>query len=208
MDDHLGSQTRITLLERLCREGCADQAAWSEFVEQYGRHIYKWCRGWNLQKADAQDVTQQVLLKLAEQMKTFAYDPAKSFRAWLKTVTYYALRTFLAERRRRPQGTGDSAFLERLHSVEAREDLAKRLEEEFDRELLERAVTRVRLRIQPHTWEAFRLTALEGLSGAEAAARLQMKVGNVYVARSTVQRMLQEESRKLEADQVDHDEPV
>lgn len=198
MTAHLDSATHVTLLERLYRKGAADEAAWAEFVEKYGPHIYKWCRSWRLQQADAEDVTQQVLLKLAEQMKHFIYDPDKSFRAWLKTVTFYAWRSFVNGLSDRERGSGDSGVQHVLLSVEAREDLVRRLEEEFDRELLERAVVRVRLRVQPHTWEAFRLTALEGLPGAEVATRLNMKVANVYVARSTVQRLLQEESRKLD----------
>ena len=52
--------------------------------------------------------------------------------------------------------------------------------------------------MQPHTWDAFRLTALEGLSGAEAGKQLDMKVATVFVAKSKVQRMLQEEMQRLE----------
>jgi hypothetical protein len=37
--------TRVTLLARL-RQDPTDQAAWGEFVERYGRHIYRWCREW------------------------------------------------------------------------------------------------------------------------------------------------------------------
>jgi hypothetical protein len=37
------SRTSITLLGRL-RQAPAEQAAWSEFVERYGRKIYGWCR--------------------------------------------------------------------------------------------------------------------------------------------------------------------
>jgi RNA polymerase sigma-70 factor (ECF subfamily) len=198
MGDRQDSRTHVTLLVRLCGSGAADQEAWAEFVDKYGPHIYRWCRSWQLQPADAEDITQQVLLKLAEKMKEFDYDPSGSFRAWLKTVTYYAWRSFANSRSTRNTGTGDSRVNHALESLEAREDLARRLEEEFDRELLEHAVVRVRLRVRPHTWEAFRLTALEGVPGAEAAARLNMKVANVYVARSTVQRLLQEERQKLE----------
>jgi RNA polymerase sigma-70 factor (ECF subfamily) len=72
------------------------------------------------------------------------------------------------------------------------------LEEEFDCELLEAASTRVRLRVQPRTREAFRLLALEGRSGAETAQQLGMKVATVFVARSKVQKMLQEEMQRLE----------
>ena len=52
--------------------------------------------------------------------------------------------------------------------------------------------------MQPHTWEAFRLTTQEGLSGAEVATRLGMQVATVFVAKSKVQKMLQEEIGKLE----------
>jgi RNA polymerase sigma-70 factor (ECF subfamily) len=77
--------------------------------------------------------------------------------------------------------------------------LAHRLEQEYDAELLEAARARVRLRVGPQSWEAFRLLALEGRSGAEAAALLGMRLGTVFMARSRVQKMLQEEIRRLEA---------
>src|SRR5262249_59063999 len=90
------------------------------------------------------------------------------------------------------QGSGDTVVLRQLQEMAARDDLARRLEEEYDRELLELAVFEVRRRVAPATWDAFRLLAFEGLSGAEVATRLQMSVGNGYVARSNVQRMLKE----------------
>jgi hypothetical protein len=68
----------------------------------------------------------------------------------------------------------------------------RRLAEEFDQELLERAMQEVQGLVEPHTWEAFRLTSQEGLSGAEAAARLNMAVTAVFKARSRVQQMLRE----------------
>jgi RNA polymerase sigma-70 factor (ECF subfamily) len=191
------SGTRITLLGRLRRDP-TNQAAWAEFVDHYGAKIYAWCRKWNLQEADAQDVTQNVLLKLARKMGEFTYDPSRSFRAWLKTLTHHAWSDFLASRARPGLGSGDSHTSNILHSVEAREDLVRQLEEEFDRELLREAMLRVRLRVAPQTWQAFTLTALEGLSGAEAAARIPMQVAQVFVAKRRVQKMLREEVARLE----------
>jgi RNA polymerase sigma-70 factor (ECF subfamily) len=49
----------------------------------------------------------------------------------------------------------------------------------------------------PHTWEAFRLLAVEGLSGKEVAEQLGMNVGAAIVARSKVSRMIREELAKL-----------
>jgi RNA polymerase sigma factor (sigma-70 family) len=189
--------TRVTLLNQL-RQDPSDQAGWDEFVERYGRHIYRWCRQWKLQNADAEDVTQDILVKLTQKLGAFAYDPSRSFRGWLKTVAHHAWRDFADSRRRAQRGAGDRQVQELLLTLEAREDLARKLEEAFDLEVLEAAQVRVRLRVAPHTWEAFRLVALEGLSVAEVAATVQLQVAMVYVAKSKVQNMLQEEIAKLE----------
>jgi RNA polymerase sigma factor (sigma-70 family) len=193
------SGTRVTLLGRLRRDP-TNQEAWSEFVDQYGAKIMNWCRKWNLQEADAQDVTQNVLLKLAEKMRDFAYDPSRSFRAWLKTVTHNACSDFLQNWARAGRGTGDSRVVALLDDIKARDDLIRAIEEEFDREIMEEALARIRLRVAPQTWQAFWLTAGEGLSGAEAAARIPMQVAQVYVAKRRVRKMLQEEVARLQGE--------
>src|SRR5260370_41179388 len=189
--------TCVTLLTRL-REDPSDQAGWEEFVERYGRHIYRWCRQWKLQDADAEDVTQNILVKLSRNLRAFAYDPALSFRGWLKTGAHHAWRDFEDSRRRAHTAAGDSHAQDLMLTLEAREDLAQKLEEAFDLELLEAAKARVRLRRAPNTWEAFRRGALEGVPVAEVAATVNLQVAMVYVAKSKVQKMLQEEIGKLE----------
>ena len=72
------------------------------------------------------------------------------------------------------------------------------LDAQFDRELLAEARARIQARVEPHTWQAFRMTAVDGESGADVAGRLEMKVATVFKARSKVQKSLQEEVRKLE----------
>ena len=142
--------TRVTLLTQL-RQDPSDQSDWEEFVERYGRHIYRWCRQWKLQDADAEDVTQDVLVKLTQKLRTFAYDPSRSFRGWLKTVAHHAWRDF-ADGRRPHLAAGNSQVQELMLTLEARENLVQRLEEAFDLELLEVAKVRVRLRVAPRTW--------------------------------------------------------
>jgi DNA-directed RNA polymerase specialized sigma24 family protein len=90
--------------------------------------------------------------------------------------------------------------LELLQTLEARDDLLRRLDTEFDKEMLEEAMARVQKRVEAHTWEAFRLTALEQLSGAEVAQRLQVNVATVFKAKSKVLKMLQEEIAASKAD--------
>ncbi len=175
-----------------------DQAAWSDFVARYQPKILQWCRGWRLQESDAHDVTQAVLLKLSRLMATFAYDPSRSFRGWLKTLTHHAWRDLVSERRARWYRQRRQPMGEFFENLQAGDDLIQHLEEEFQRELMDQAMVRVRPRVAARTWDAFRLTALEGCSGAAAAAQLEMKVARVYVAKSEVKEMIRGEIRKLE----------
>jgi RNA polymerase sigma factor (sigma-70 family) len=197
MPQHHSPPTSVTLLGRLRRDP-KDQAAWNDFVARYRPQILRWCRRWRLQESDAEDVTQVVLLKLNGLMAAFVYDPSRSFRGWLKTLTHHAWRDLVSDRRRAGSGSGDSAMREFFESLEAGDDLVQHLEEEFHRELMDQAMVRVRPRVAPRTWDAFRLTALEGCSGAAAAAQLEMKVARVYLAKSEVKKMIQDEVRKLE----------
>jgi RNA polymerase sigma-70 factor (ECF subfamily) len=185
------------LLLRL-RQGPPDQLGWDEFVERYGRYIYRWCRQWHLQDADAEDVSQIILLKLSQKLRVFSYDPSRSFRSWLKTVAHHAWRDFERSRAHAPSAPGDGQVRELLRSVAARDDLVERLAEAFDLELLEAAKVRVRLRVAPHTWEAFHLGVVENQPLTEVAAKLHISVAMVYVAKSKVQKMLQQEIRNLE----------
>ncbi|MFO0878189.1 MAG: sigma-70 family RNA polymerase sigma factor [Gemmataceae bacterium] len=195
MSTNWDSQTPVTLLARL-QQNSQDTVAWNEFVARYQPKILAWCTAWGLQPADAEDVTQNVLLKLVSTMRTFQYDPARSFRAWLRTVTQHAWSDFTEGLRRVETARVPDVGV--LATAEARSDLAQRLAEEFDHELMDLALKSVHDRVSAHTWEAFRLTTLEGLAGAEVAARLGQPVAHVFVAKHRVQKMLQEEIRRLE----------
>lgn len=187
----------MTLLGRLCQPA-GDAAAWEQFVRRYGPRIFAWCRQRGLQPADAEDVTQDVLLRLAQHLRSFRYDPGRSFRAWLRTVTHHAWSDHLTARQRVARGAGDDGAGDPLQSVEARDDLLSRLSREFDLELLEEATARVRLRVEPRTWDAFRLTGLDGLTCEAAAGQLGMSLAAVFKAKSRVQKLLQEEIAALE----------
>jgi RNA polymerase sigma factor (sigma-70 family) len=193
MSSYTDSQTSITLLD-LLRQDPRDSDAWERFVLRYRPKIYAWCREWGLQEADAEDVAQDVLVKLTEKMSSFRYDPSRCFRAWLKTITQHAWSDLIASRYRAVEGRTSPS----LTSVEARIDLEKRIEQTFDREVLELAIVRVKERVAPPTWDAFRLTALEGQTGVEASRFLGVPVATVFVSKHRVQKMLRKEISVLE----------
>lgn len=185
------NRTSQSLLGKL-KQNPLDQQSWSEFVERYGRMILNWCHHWGLSTADAEDVTQNVLVQLASQMRTFEYDRSRHFRAWLKTVAYRAWVDFLeAQRRNQTVGLPQDAW-QSLATEEATRSLMGEFERLLDEDALAAAMDQVRLRVQPHTWQAFELTALQLLAPEQVAKELQMTLGAVYVAKSKVIRMIRE----------------
>ena len=189
--------TRVTLLHRLNQDP-SDQMSWAEFVRFYGPVIRGWLVHFGLQEADALDVAQNVLMRLTQKLPQFKYDPSKSFRGWLKTLTHHAWHDFVTEAGYRTRGSGDTSVLNQLQSVEAHEDLAARIEATFDKELLEMALVRARTRVADTTWQAFKLAALDGVAPQAVADQLGVRVSQVYLAKHRVQKLVQEEIRAIE----------
>src|SRR5262245_44698917 len=175
-----------------------DPEKWGRFVYRYAPRLLGWCRRWGLQPADAEDVTQDVLTTLAVRLRSFQYDPQGSFRGYLRTLARNAWSDFAKARQRAGRGSGADGVQRLLENAAAADDLTQELDRVFDREVLDEAMARVQLRVQPQTWEAFELLTTQGLSAAEVAGRFGMTTAAVYVAKNRVLAMLRDEVNKLE----------
>src|ERR1700675_5084764 len=72
------------MLVRRCIAG--DAAAWEEIVQTYNRRIYNICYRFAGSGDDAQDLTQDVFIKMYRTLDSF--DPERaSFSTWITTVT-------------------------------------------------------------------------------------------------------------------------
>jgi RNA polymerase sigma-70 factor (ECF subfamily) len=196
MKHHSSSSTSLTLIQRL-HDVPTDHEAWREVVQRYGPVIRAWACARGLQEADVQDVSQTVLFRLMRGMARFRHDRQGSFRAYLRTLTRHALADAVEELQRPDVAAGAGAIVRRLADLEARDDLARRIEEEFDLELLQAALDRVEPEVEPHTWQAFYLTTFTKRSSQEVAERLGISVARVYVARSRVSTMVKKAIRLL-----------
>ena len=196
MDEPQFFSTNLVLIQRL-RQTPLDEAAWQEFVQAYAPAIRRWCRTWRLQDADVDDVTQTVLVKLARIMATFHYDPRRSFRAYLKTLTKYAVQDALKAIEERGGAAGGTPLLDWLAIVDTRNDLARCLENELRRDLFHEAAGRVAQRVDPRTWEVFQLLSQDRRQAEDVAEQFGMTLAAVYMAKSRVMKMLKEEVRIL-----------
>src|SRR5262249_22416010 len=108
--------THISLLCDLRADNRQDRA-WTVFHARYRGVIFGWCLRRGLSSEGAEDLTQDVLLKLFQQLPRYSHDPARGqFRGWLKAVVNNTLTDFWRRQRQRPdQGPiGGTTFLERL----------------------------------------------------------------------------------------------
>ena len=183
--------TRPTLVGAL-RRGLR----WEEFVALYGRLILSWGRrDFGLQASDADNLCQEVLLRVWRGITTF--DPSRGrFRAWL----YVCARNAACDLRRGRQGEWVGGGAEPAAvppggwaaDAEGGLDAAlARLDEEgFVPEDLQRAVTAVRDRVQPATWKAFLLFELFELPAKDVAPLVGMKPVAVNQAVFRVRQLL------------------
>jgi RNA polymerase sigma-70 factor (ECF subfamily) len=197
MGSSASEHTNPELLKRVGQDSI-DQAAWGAFVAHYRPKIRAWCCQRGLQAADADDVTQDVLLRLARALRKFTYDPSRKFRGWLRVVTEHAVCDFFADQKRRPLARGEDRGLSGLKTAEAQDDLLALVENEFTHAVMIQACATAYARVEPKTWEAFRLTACENRPGEDVAAALGMNVTAVFKAKSRVLQYIRQEIERLD----------
>ncbi len=179
--------TSVSLLERLRQP--AQQDAWARFVELYTPLIYYWARRVGLASEEAADLVQDVLTVLVQKLPEFQYDPQKSFRGWLRTLT---LNKWRENRRRRGVVLAKASDSE-LAGLVSPEDEDAFWQVEYRQRLVGRAMKLMQAEFQPNTWKACWECVVNGRPAAEVASELGMSVAAVYTAKSRVLRRLREE---------------
>ncbi len=184
--------TRASLVFRLRDQ--EDHDAWGDFVANYGPMLYRFIRSRGLQDSDASDLVQEVMRSVGLAIGRLNYAKEKGgFRAWLFTITRNKLSTFFEKRRRIGPTANDTAQFELLNQAPGRNELDEQWELEYQRQLAADAMEKLKATIEPNTWKAFELTAIDGLTAEEAGQQIGLSKGAVYVARSRVTAKLRSE---------------
>lgn len=185
-------QTRVSLLQRLHQ--LEDAEAWIEFTDLYQPLIYDICRQKGLQHADATDISQEVLGKVAAAIDQYDPDrPNATFRGWLYRMTRNLVVDFFRRRHRDP--LTKAAQVQHVEFVEF-EATDSEFDLGFRRRVFAIVAQCVQRQVQPNTWQAFWKTEVEGIDSEEAARQLNMTRGALYVARSRVLAKLRSEVEK------------
>lgn len=186
------------LLQAL-RDWRADDG-WRQFHELYAPCIRLHASACGLSAADAEDVLQESMIKIARHLPGFEYDRTVCrFRTWLNQVVHQRICD-VYRRQQRWQGRRD-VFTKLLGTLEP--DLATQvpgfIENELDTEMqrLEVCLARVRLRSRPEHWQIFEAYALHGLTAPQVALRFGTTASKVWVVHHRMVKNLRHTWQKL-----------
>lgn len=188
--------TQATLLVRI--RDPQDQAAWVRFVDLYAPLVYGFLRKRGVQDADAADLTQDVLRRVAAAAQRLEYDERRgSFRGWLFTVVQNRLTDHWRREGVREHGTGDTNAQEQLNELPEVVNASGEWDVDYHRGLFRYAASIVKPDFSDVTWRAFWETAVEGRSGKDVAAELNLTIAAVYLAKGRVMTRLKEQIQFL-----------
>jgi RNA polymerase sigma-70 factor (ECF subfamily) len=198
-DQPTSSESSNSLQSTLLRGVRAqDPEAWQRLVDLFGPLVYGWCRGQQLQPADASDVTQDVFRAVANNIERFRRErPGDSFRGWLWTITRNKIRDLQRARGKQPHAVGGTTMMHRVAEVPDEPPSEDSSSTDMVRSTYRRAVEMVRERFEEPTWQAFWRVAIERDKPADVAADLGITVNAVRKAKARVLRRLREEFGEL-----------
>jgi len=194
--------TRRTLLSRL--RNLDDQESWRTFFNTYWKLIYGVATKAGLNSAEAQDVVQETVLAVTRNIGEFKYDPsACAFKTWLLKVTRSRISNqFRSKNRHRAvqpaDGTEGTALIDRVP-----DPCGNRLDalwaEEWEKNLMDAALGRVKRRIDAEQFQIFDFYVLKGMPVRKVSQTFGVNVGQVYLIKHRVSKLVQKEIQALEA---------
>ena len=197
--------TRASLLERL--KDPDDQQSHEQFYEMYRSLVYGVAMKYGLSDADAQDIVQETMRSVTAKLKEFRYDPkVGSFKSWLLQNTRWRIIELLRKQKdhlKRPSTTGDDT--RRTGTMERLEDPAGNSldviwEKEWQRTLLERALTKVRQEVRPLQFQIFDCYVLKEWPVEKVTKALGVSATQAYLAKLRVGKRLRDEIKQLESE--------
>lgn len=195
--------TRRSLLSRL--KAWDDQESWREFFNTYWRLIYGVAIKAGLSEQEAQDVVQETALSVAKGMRTFKYDPAAgSFKNWLLLITRRRIADFHRKHHREPpsqahraSGDGETPTVETI-AAPGGIDIGLIWDDEWQKNLVEAAMDRVRRRVDARQFQIFDCYVLRDWPVKEVARTLGVSAAQVYLAKHRVGAVLKQELAHLQ----------
>jgi RNA polymerase sigma factor (sigma-70 family) len=178
-------RTSQTLLGQLKQD--SSQSAWIRFNNIYGPLIFSWLRRRGVPEEVAEDVRQEVMMKLISEIRNFDHNGRTgAFRSWLKLVMVHRLRT-IQRRSYRPAESNSADFSELADQLaDDASEISRVWDAEHDKHVIDRLLEIVASEFQQKSMTAFRRVVMQSEDPELVATELGMTVNAVRIAQSRV----------------------
>ena len=207
MDEPLSSlQTRPSLLFKL--RDWDDKASWEEFYRLYRNFVYGLAKRGGLTHVEAEEVTQEVFVRVAETIQDFESDPARgTFRGWLAQLTRWRIADkFRARPRdaaggpsRRSQDLADATRTIERVADDRTAPLDAASETEWQKHVLDAALGRLARRVPAKHFQVFDLYSRQGWPVLRVSRELGVNPAAVYLISHRLTKQLKTEVAALSA---------
>lgn len=192
--------TRYSLLSRL--QDREDQDSWKDFFDTYWRLIYSFAIKSGLTDAEAQDVVQETVISVAKDIEKFKRDRTLgTFKGWLRNLTRWRIVDQLRKRTQSVLAGNNlstpSTNLDEIASP-VNAELEAIWEKDWQANLLEAAMERVKPRVREEHYQMFDLNVVRQWPAGKVAQTLGVNIGRVYLAKHRVMALIKKEIRVLE----------
>lgn len=170
-----------------------DPQAWCRLAQIWTPLIYTRCRRHGLNPEDAEDVTQNVLIRIFAGFSKFHRDGSKHrFRFWIATITRNALADFFKLRKSHPVAAGGS---DARQVMESQPDPAAQDDSDWcgPPQVVAQAMRIVERDVAANSWRAFQLVQFKNLTPRQTAEQLGISEGAVRVANHRIRERLRTE---------------
>ena len=193
--------TRASLLGRL--KDWQDEESWREFFNIYRQLIFSFAIKSGLTEAEAEDVVQETVISVAKTIKEFEYDPGRCrFKSWLRHLTQKRIADCFRKRPREqllPRTVSDdTARTAAIERVPSEDNLESIWEEEWQKRLLDAAIERVKTQVSAEQYQMFDFYVLKKMPARKVTAALGTSVGQLYLAKHRISKLIKKEVRRLE----------
>ncbi len=159
------------LVER-CLHG--DDSAWEGIVNTYGRRIYNLSYRYSSRTDEAEDLTQEIFIRVYQNLKSFRTD-AGSFHNWILKVG----RNLIIDRYRQARRFQQSAGTEEMETMNLKDDKVPNPQRAAEQAEAARFLREGLQKLSPELKEAIILRDLEGMPYQEIASLLSIPEGTV-----------------------------
>jgi RNA polymerase sigma-70 factor (ECF subfamily) len=159
------------LVER-CLQG--DDAAWEQIVHSYAKRIYNLSYRYTNRREEAEDLTQDILIRVYQNLKSFRSD-AGSFQGWILKVG----RNLIIDHYRQTRRFQPAAGTEEMEAMHLKDDILPSPQRAAERDEAARFLRDGLQALAPELKEAVILRDIEGMPYLEIAEMLGIPEGTV-----------------------------